>query len=70
MLSEDQEILAKIGKLAGEFRCHIPHLFASQSIFMHCHTGQINRHKSGQASDQPEQSAPAPPTSRLVRFFL
>jgi hypothetical protein len=71
MSSEDQEILAKIGKLAGESLRHTTICFVSRSILMHCHIGQINRHKNGHASDQPEYSAPASPsTSRLIHFPL
>ena len=55
MSSEDQEILAKIGQLAGEFANKsiatiTPNTTTSQ--------GQINRHKNGQQPDQEAQFIP------------
>jgi hypothetical protein len=57
MSSEDQEILAKIGQLAGEFIATAAAVSLLQHpILTYSCAGKINRHKSGKPTDQQEQS--------------
>lgn len=59
MSAEDQEILAKISQLAGEFIATISLCLPSTRLIMARYpTGQINRRKNGQTPDQQLQSNP------------
>lgn len=55
MSSEDQEILARIGKLAGESIATSCVDFMSPPILIFWYAGQINRHKSGRSSDSQDE---------------
>ena len=57
MASEDQDILAKISQLAGEFATRP--LFASFPANLILSPGQINRHKNSQTSDHQTQYTPS-----------
>lgn len=64
MASEDQEILAKISQLAGEFATNTVHSWTMVANIWFP-AGQINRHKSGQPGDQ--QAHPTPASTASTR---
>jgi len=61
MTTEDQDILAKISQLAGEFATILP--VCSAQLQLTSLSGQINRHKNGQSLDQQAPAMPSPSAS-------